>query len=719
MKKYIILLIIILCANSLLAGDFSVYEANYPGVKDYNVNIDEATLVVHPQGNFIEMNLYMTVSYDFTSWFFKNYNELEFLWEFSLPEHAIMHEFWVWFGDSIMSAEVLDKWTAELLFSDVSSAVRNPGLLTQSKADRNGQVDYKLRLYPITRNEKKRFKIQYLLPGRPTVESIRAWLPTSQLISTKSPGIDSLRIIYKYDDISTEPEIVGTEIISKEYSPKDTAWIITIPLEFDQFVELVLPSPIKDNYYFSTFKQNEEYFYHLAVYPPEVQRQEGPRNILIVIDFNRFNTNGLDGEFLISHLKETVQQAFTEADSINLIVAYDNILQASEKWVSCSEENIDNLFTLAMKRSFPSYSNFQPLTTKAAAFINNQKDSADVFFFSNTDEIGLNADDIDQLADEVIAMFKPGTKLHFIDLENKSGLRYNYETGTGYYETQLASFYGHITYATMGNLYFLRYHTIKTILGALFYEEISHFESVEVQLDLQEGYAHSKHLLALNEGYYPLHFPIMQVGKFDGRLPLEITLLGKIRMTKVIDQFTITESDVVPGNSQIATSWYGDHIRTLLRYSYSPITVNDIINLSIEQKILTPYSGFLIYYPDEEHGYCQDCIDETILSEINTEKMEIDSSIVINAFPNPFNSDVSITFQIPEAANLSDFDLSIYNTLGQTVFRFDISNQLSKSERIVKWNGQNSSGCNVASGIYLAIIKGPEITKTFKLLLVR
>ena len=154
----------LLFASGLFATSFSVYEANYPNVKDYNVNIDEATLVVHPRGNFVEMNIYMTISYDFNSWFFKNYDELEFQWQFSLPEHAIMHEFWIWFGDSIMSATVLDKWTAELLFSDVSTPVRNPGLLTQSSANRDGLVSYNLRLFPIKRNEKKRFKTQYLLP---------------------------------------------------------------------------------------------------------------------------------------------------------------------------------------------------------------------------------------------------------------------------------------------------------------------------------------------------------------------------------------------------------------------------------------------------------------------------------------------------------------------------------------------------------------------------
>jgi len=315
MKKLIICFVVIVLTKVLFATEFSVYEANYPNVKDYNVNIDEAALVVHPRGNFVEMNLYVTVSYDFESWFFKNYNELEFLWKFSLPEHAIMHEFWIWFGDSIMSAEVLDKWTAELIFSDVSSPIRNPGLLTQSKANRDGQVEYNLRLFPIKRDEQKRFKIQYLLPGRPSVEAMRAWLPTTQLFSEKSKNIDQLRIIYKYYDAPYEPTIVGTDVLSSISSPKDSAWVIGIPLEYDQFVELILPSPIRNQFYFSQYKYNGENFYHLAVYPPEESGAEKkPRNILIVVDFNRMNTDGLDGEFLLSYLKETIQQAFSELE---------------------------------------------------------------------------------------------------------------------------------------------------------------------------------------------------------------------------------------------------------------------------------------------------------------------------------------------------------------------------------------------------------------------
>jgi len=165
MKK-LILIYMIFCLSAVYGGEYSVYEANYPNVKDYNVNVDNSSIEVFPRGNFIELNVYMTVSYDFNSWFFKNYNELEFEWLFSLPEHAIMSDFELWItDDSSVSATVMDKWTAELLFSDVSTPVRHPGLLTQSSPTREGKVNYDLKIFPIKRNEKRKFRIQYLIPG--------------------------------------------------------------------------------------------------------------------------------------------------------------------------------------------------------------------------------------------------------------------------------------------------------------------------------------------------------------------------------------------------------------------------------------------------------------------------------------------------------------------------------------------------------------------------
>ncbi len=717
MRIYKIILFIAALLSFGHAADFCVYEANYPNVKDYNVRLDDAELIITPRGAYIEMDLMLTISYDFQSWFFKNYNELEFQWSFSLPDQVVVNDFWLWVGDSILKPTIMDKWTAELLFSEVSSPVRNPGILTQSFPNREGQVTYNLRVYPVMRQEKRKFKIHYLIPARPTNETLRLWLPTSQLTSRQSPGADSLKIIFKNEK---KPVLLGTELKDERYDSKLTGWTFQIGLDYNGFVELVYPSHITNKPWFSHFKEEDETFYQLALYPPGIPEQRTPRKFLMLVDFNRFNTTGLDGELLLLSLKETMQQALTNTDSANIMVSYADVVYGAPEFLACSETNIDELFKNVLQRSFPAYSNFQMLFATAAQYLKSRNENAEIIMLTNTDEIILEYYSKDELADQIIGMFAKGTKIHVIDLDNKSALWYNYESSQ--YETQLQSFYGRLCYQSMGNLFFLRYHAIKNILAALFYEQISHYEQVEVQTRFASGYAYGKHLLALHEGYYPLRFPIIQVGRYSGSLPLDLTVLGKTRLQKVTENHTITEGDVVPDDEQLAAFWYGSHIQKLLKQQQTNATIVEIMNLSLAKNILTPYTGFLIYRLEENQGYQEN--SENTGGEDNKwtgvdEKTPMNNpQIALKAFPNPFNSQVSITFTLPEDISLADFTLTIYNSLGQKVKNFEFS-QLSAPSQTVIWNGENELNQPVSSGIYYVILSGPKIRQLFKVVLIR
>ncbi len=695
MKKilYILLTIAFITTH---ATEFSVYEANYPNVKDYNVNIDDIMLIIKPAGVYVEINLYMTVSYDFQSWFFKNYNELEFKWQFNLPQDAIVHEFCYWEGDSIIYAKMLDKWTAELLFSNVSVPVRNPALLVQSTPSSDGQVVHELRLFPIKRNEKRKFKIQYLLPGRPTGENLRVWLPMSQLISKNTPPPEKLKILYEYGIEPYEPKLIGTEVLSSKNLSDISSWELEIPVSENQFVEMELPSPIKKDVFFSTFTKNGEYFYHLAVKPPQIQKIPKPRKILFVIDFNRFNTKNLDGDFLLSYLKESSLQALTESDSINVLIAYDEYVLGSNKWVACTKEGIDNLFHKVMMRSFPSYNNLLPLISRAAEFINSQSDFSEVLFITNINTINLYGESKVQFAYEVIDKFKKGTKIHFFDLDNKSSLSWN----NGYYETPMQTFYGIITYETSGNLFFLRYNSLKEMLFAFLYEEVSHFESVEVQMRYQDGYAHSKHFIALHEGYYPINTPIMQIGKFSGNLPVDITVFGKYKTTNEKYTITLTENDIVQGSELVATTWYGRHIQSLLKLPYDPITVSNIIDLSIEENILTPYTGFLVFNLEEGQSSNTQTGGEGdkggwVNTDVNDKTKSDSLNFAVSVFPNPFNPSTTINFNLPANGKIT---IKVYNILGEIV------NEIFNGEMNAGNHSIIINGSNLSSGVYILII---------------
>ena len=77
------------------------------------------------------------------------------------------------------------------------------------------------------------------------------------------------------------------------------------------------------------------------------------------------------------------------------------------------------------------------------------------------------------------------------------------------------------------------------------------------------------------------------------------------------------------------------------------------------------------------------------------------SNDLSQGFPNPFNSEVSIQYQIAQEGIV---DLSIYNILGQLV-RTIVEGYQPAGRYIVHWDGKDMNGIEVASGLYLYRLK--------------
>lgn len=85
-------------------------------------------------------------------------------------------------------------------------------------------------------------------------------------------------------------------------------------------------------------------------------------------------------------------------------------------------------------------------------------------------------------------------------------------------------------------------------------------------------------------------------------------------------------------------------------------------------------------------------------------------------YPNPFNPETTIAFEIP--SNPQPVDITIYNTLGKAVRKFSNEPATPGIQRI-RWDGRNDQGEKVASGIYLAQIKSGNWSETSRMMLIR
>lgn len=88
---------------------------------------------------------------------------------------------------------------------------------------------------------------------------------------------------------------------------------------------------------------------------------------------------------------------------------------------------------------------------------------------------------------------------------------------------------------------------------------------------------------------------------------------------------------------------------------------------------------------------------------------------LLPAYPNPFNPKTTITYHLPEKAEIS---LVIYNSMGQSIQEL-VSGQRQAGEYTVTWDGRDSRGAPVASGLYICLFKTGSRVFTQKILLMR
>ncbi len=84
-------------------------------------------------------------------------------------------------------------------------------------------------------------------------------------------------------------------------------------------------------------------------------------------------------------------------------------------------------------------------------------------------------------------------------------------------------------------------------------------------------------------------------------------------------------------------------------------------------------------------------------------------------FPNPFNPDTKIQFELPKRANVS---ISIYNALGQQV-RLLLNEIRPAGVYSVFWDGKDHFGVSVSSGVYFYRLVADEFVDTRKMVLVK
>jgi len=91
---------------------------------------------------------------------------------------------------------------------------------------------------------------------------------------------------------------------------------------------------------------------------------------------------------------------------------------------------------------------------------------------------------------------------------------------------------------------------------------------------------------------------------------------------------------------------------------------------------------------------------------------------LLPAYPNPFNPSTKISFNMPSTLlNKGNFELAIYNSLGQKVRV--LANKAISGRNEVSWDGLNTLGQPVSTGVYYAVLDAASQRQSIKLLLLK
>ncbi len=100
---------------------------------------------------------------------------------------------------------------------------------------------------------------------------------------------------------------------------------------------------------------------------------------------------------------------------------------------------------------------------------------------------------------------------------------------------------------------------------------------------------------------------------------------------------------------------------------------------------------------------------------IDSDVHPIQSFMLEQNFPNPFNPNTTIRYYIPETSRVT---LSIYDIMGRTI-RTLVNTDLPVGVYEYRWNGTDEAGNAINTGVYFCRLKAGEYTHTIKLAFIK
>lgn len=699
---YLLLLSLSFCPQLLIGQgpyDLRVINPKKPWQNQSGV-IESATLSIKPKGLFAEYGLYLTFSERWSGTHFTD-DSLEVVLYFELPEAAIVHDSWLWIDDEIAVARIMDRLTASQIYDENVAQRSDP-----SKLVKDSPKGYTLRVYPLIKGSTRRVKITYMMPVMWTRHAAMLELPTN-IFRVSRIHMQQFNILMWPEQEWDTPELVGVsgpQFVEYNDAPGGNAYF-RAELPYSEWIKkprVKFNDPVPSGIYVNKWNDDVEGIYQLAVVPAVFAENPVPRKAAILFDHQ---TNGSPEYPYTEWLRNTrifLENILEPTDSFNLFFGQLNVTPHSPVWMPANPATINQVFENLS--TTPSSSSHLPgLLSSAIQFIQNNGGDGHILLETNSSQFA-NLTQYNSLISDVLALMGQSTiPVSSVDFRSvTSGGYVGGFYGDGYMLTYLAQQTGGGYFSARANSW-LHDAMLEQGFNNL-WDKITNFE---VSTSVQNGFSYGR-LTPLHSAKFasPVFTPVLQIGKFNGQFPMNISITGEINGNLFNRNIQIQEAQAYSGDTLNSKMWHGTFIQALERDSPSNFGGNQIISQSISSRVLSRYTAFICL--EDPNTYCDDCFDETVLTSA-FEAAPSDS--LIRVAPNPFVESVEIEIK------------GLNTDSGRTTMEvFDLSGRLisvlhveaNGNRALAVWRGQDTSGAAVPPGVYVVLIRNKHLNKAVR-----
>ena len=672
-------------------------------------NIDTAVLSIKPKGAYFECGLYLTFSSKPYNTVY--YDTFEVQMPFDLPEGSFVHDSWLWVGNQIVQAKLSERNRATIIYESIVQRRQDPSILYK-----NGPTQYELRVYPMPATQQRKVKITYMVPAKWGVSKVSCPIPMNILkASAQSPYFEVLSYT---DNEWANPAI--TELPGVTFQPVTgeaftKAVIPSTSISSLGDMNYSLSSPMQNGIFSAVYEAGtDEGYYQFVMLPSQAMALTGGKKTAFLYDYEGGNSMTSPTE-LLTKTRQLLTDNYTTTDSFNLFFSQLGIYQYNTTWMPCDSATINMVFNhLAVSNPVSNYSNLPSLLAAGINFIKAKNDVGEIVLFSNTDNFNT-VSTANQLNTDVLALMGPNKiPVHIADFQDQNvsytwqGNQYYY--GGEYFYTNLVALTGgnYESVRVTGTYYYYNY-TLRTFAEAtddLLSQMQGRITSFDAHADVANGFCYGNYDNG-DGGVVFVNKPYVKIGRYTGSLPIGVEVSGIHNGAPLNQLFAL--NNYFSADSFTRKMWVSKFLADLESgTNINNQTKAEIIDSSLQSRVLSLYTAFLALEPSDTTEACNDCEDETNPGATGVE--ELLNNVSLKAFPNPFTSQITLQIHLED----EKAELKIYNTLGQLVKTFELNNDMG-TDIILNWNGKSDNGDELSAGVYLVILETKTGKKTMRI----